>query len=429
MDGITHRFSITYSSSDKSHQDTITAPSNSTVISNLRPRTEYTFTVTTELENGTQSKSVQTAFCTELSPPGNIKIDSVENNTVSLSWGSPDSMDGITHRFSITYSSSDKSHQDTITAPSNSTVISNLRPGRQYTFTVTTELENGTQSKSVQTAFCTELSPPGNIKIDSVENNTVSLSWGSPDSMDGITHRFSITYSSSDKSHQDTITAPSNSTVISNLRPRTEYTFTVTTELENGTQSKSVSTAVCTGPSLQPQRDTHALLQGELSSISAPLRREAHPMPRGDIAPPHPRDHQPSAGILAVTEQIVHFMEVVMVQQKFMMDMMSAPVTAPAVVPVAAAPAIQDPRLRPPPAPVLAPDPEKEWSWTMTRTPSPCRLPSGRRTGPSQQSRHTKQHQDLGVRPWWRRRHCGPERWPQDKGAPVLLVPLGRACV
>ncbi|MGH0170646.1 UNVERIFIED_CONTAM: hypothetical protein FKN15_076474 [Acipenser sinensis] len=181
-----------------------------------------------------------------VSPPGEIKIDSVEIDSVSLSWGSPDNMDGIPHSFHITYSSSDKSHQDSITAPSNSTVISELRPGREYSFTVTTVLENGIHSTPVSTSVCTKPSPPGEIKIDSVGSDSVSLSWGSPAGLDKIPHSFKITYSSSVEDKTFSITAVSNSTVISKLRPEREYSFTVTTVLENGTQSKPVSTSVCT---------------------------------------------------------------------------------------------------------------------------------------------------------------------------------------
>ncbi|XP_058872944.1 mucin-2-like [Acipenser ruthenus] len=246
MYGIPHSFHITYSSSDKSHQDMTTAPSNSTVISKLRPGREYSFTVTTVLKNGTQSTPVSTSVCTKPSPPGEIKIDSVEIDSVSLSWSSPDNMDGIPHTFYITYSSSDKSHQDMTTAPSNSTVISKLRPGREYSFTVTTVLKNGIQSRPVSTAVCTKPSPPGKIKIDSVEIDSVSLSWGRPAGMKEIPHSFKITYSSSAKDNTLSITAPSNSTVISKMRPGREYSFTVTTVLENGTQSTPVSTSVCT---------------------------------------------------------------------------------------------------------------------------------------------------------------------------------------
>ncbi|RXM94369.1 Titin [Acipenser ruthenus] len=181
-----------------------------------------------------------------VSPPGEIKIDSVESDSVSLSWGRPDNMDGIPHSFCFTYSSSDRSHQDSITAPSNSTVISKLRPGREYSFTVTTELENGTQSTPVSTAVCTKPSPPGEIKIDSVGSDSVSLCWATPLGIEGIPHSFKITFCSSDESDQDSITARSNSTVLSKLRPGREYNFTVTTVLENGTQSTPVSTSVCT---------------------------------------------------------------------------------------------------------------------------------------------------------------------------------------
>ncbi|MGH0128745.1 UNVERIFIED_CONTAM: hypothetical protein FKN15_044097 [Acipenser sinensis] len=91
-----------------------------------------------------------------VSPPGEIKIDSVESDSVSLSWGRPDNMDGIPHSFCFTYSSSDRSHQDSITARSNSTVISDLIPGREYSFTVTTDLVNGIQSTPVSTSVCTK---------------------------------------------------------------------------------------------------------------------------------------------------------------------------------------------------------------------------------------------------------------------------------
>ncbi|XP_058872847.1 receptor-type tyrosine-protein phosphatase eta-like [Acipenser ruthenus] len=244
MDGIPHSFKITFSSSVEDNPLSITAPFNSTVISKLRPGREYSFTVTTVLKNGTQSKSVSTSVRTKPSPPGKIKIDSVEIDSVSLSWSSPDNMDGMPHSFYITYSSSDKSHQDSITAPSNSTVISELRPGREYSFTVTTELENGTQSTPVSISVCTKPSPPGKIKIDSVEIDSVSLSWDSPAGLDEIPHSFKITYSSSFEDNTLSITAPSNSTVTSELRPGRRYSFTVTTVLENGTQSTPVSTSV-----------------------------------------------------------------------------------------------------------------------------------------------------------------------------------------
>ncbi|MGH0128409.1 UNVERIFIED_CONTAM: hypothetical protein FKN15_004739 [Acipenser sinensis] len=191
----------------------------------------------------TKSPSTTTASVSLL---GEIKIDSVESDSVSLCWCSPENMDGIPHSFYITYSSSDRSHQDSITARTNSTVISDLIPGREYSFTVTTDLVNGIQSTLVSTSVCTKPSPPGEIKIDSVGSDSVSLSWGSPAGMEEIPHSFKITYSSSVEDNTLSIIARSNSTLISKLRPGREYSFTVTTVLENGTQSTPVSTSVCT---------------------------------------------------------------------------------------------------------------------------------------------------------------------------------------
>ncbi|XP_058872855.1 uncharacterized protein LOC131723245 [Acipenser ruthenus] len=113
-----------------------------------------------------------------------------------------------------------------------------------------TSTGQGIQSMPASRFLCTKL-PPGEIKIGSVGSDTASLSWGSPDNMDGIPHSFKITYSSSDRSHQDSITARTNSTVISKLRPGTEYSLTVNTVLENGTQSMPASASVCTESHLE----------------------------------------------------------------------------------------------------------------------------------------------------------------------------------
>ncbi|XP_041092656.1 interferon-induced very large GTPase 1-like [Polyodon spathula] len=108
----------------------------------------------------------------EPSTPGEIKIDSVGSNSVSLSWGSPASMDEIPHSFKVTSSSFVEDNILSITAPSNSTVMSELRPGREYSFTVTTVLENGTQSTPVSTSACTSLKSPELAQLeDSYEHD------------------------------------------------------------------------------------------------------------------------------------------------------------------------------------------------------------------------------------------------------------------
>ncbi|MGH0132086.1 UNVERIFIED_CONTAM: hypothetical protein FKN15_027707 [Acipenser sinensis] len=72
-------------------------------------------------------------------------------------------MDKIPHSFFISYSSSLSGHNDSITSDSNSTVISNLRPGSEYVFCVTTMHDNGGWSSPVFIFLSTSPSPPGQL--------------------------------------------------------------------------------------------------------------------------------------------------------------------------------------------------------------------------------------------------------------------------
>ncbi|XP_041092857.1 receptor-type tyrosine-protein phosphatase eta-like [Polyodon spathula] len=170
------------------------------------------------------------------------------NDSVSLSWGSPVGMDGLQYSFNITYSSSFWGHNGSTNAPSNSTVISNLRPGSEYVFNITTVQASGGWSKPASLSLYTKPSQPGEIRVDSVGNDSVSLSWGSPVGMDGLQYSFSITYSSSFWGHSGSTNAPSNSTVISNLRPGSEYVFNITTVQASGGWSTPASISLYTKP-------------------------------------------------------------------------------------------------------------------------------------------------------------------------------------
>ncbi|MGH0130500.1 UNVERIFIED_CONTAM: hypothetical protein FKN15_038532 [Acipenser sinensis] len=247
MDEIKHSFAITYSCSFWNLRNSTTASSLSIVISNLRPGSEYVFNVTTVKGSGGQSTPASTTLYTLPPPPGKILIDSVESNSVSLSWGSPFVIDGIPHSFNITYSCSFRGHSGSTSAPSNSTVISNLRLGCEYVFSITT-VNKGGQSTPAVTSVYIKLALHGEIKIDSVGNDSVSLSWGSPAGMDGVQYSFNITYSCSFWGHNGSTSATSNSTVISNLRPGSKYVFNVTIVQADGVFSTPASISLYTNP-------------------------------------------------------------------------------------------------------------------------------------------------------------------------------------
>ncbi|MBN3288051.1 PTPRH phosphatase, partial [Polyodon spathula] len=237
MDAIQYTFNITYSSYLMGFSGTINTASNSTVISNLMPGSQYVFNVTTVQAHGSRSTPVSVSVYTNPSPPGDIRVDSVGTNSVSLSWGKPSGMDGILYTFNITYSSSSTSYQISTSGNSKSIIISNLIPGSKYVFSVTTVQAHGSQSTPVFQSLYTIPSPPGEIRIDSVDTNSVSLSWGEPSGMEKASYSFNVTYFSYILGHQGSTIASSNYTVISNLESGIEYFFNVTTVVGNAASS------------------------------------------------------------------------------------------------------------------------------------------------------------------------------------------------
>ncbi|MGH0143391.1 UNVERIFIED_CONTAM: hypothetical protein FKN15_000258 [Acipenser sinensis] len=249
MDDIPYSFIISFSNS-LDHYNCTTAPSNSTNIFNIKLDCTYTVNVTTVQDNGGQSTPTSMSFyIAKPSPPGEIRIDSVGNDSVSLSWGSPVGMDGVQYSFNITYSCSFWGHSGSTSAPSNSTVISNMRPGSEYVFNIITVQDTGSQSTPASISLYTKPSSPGEIMIVFVASDSVSLCWGYPVGMEDILHSFNITYFSSFWGHQGWTTALSNSITISNLRVGSEYVFNITTVQDNGGQSTPASISLFTKPS------------------------------------------------------------------------------------------------------------------------------------------------------------------------------------
>ncbi|XP_034777844.2 receptor-type tyrosine-protein phosphatase eta-like [Acipenser ruthenus] len=146
-------------------------------------------------------------------------------------------MDGILYSFNITYSSSSISYQVSTSGSIKSIIISNLIPGSKYVFNITTVQAHGSQSTPVLQSLYTIPSPPGEIRFDSVDTNSVSLSWGEPFGMEKASYSFNVTYFSYLLGHQGYTIANSNYTVISNLESGTEYFFNVTTVVGKGASS------------------------------------------------------------------------------------------------------------------------------------------------------------------------------------------------
>ncbi|KAJ8367089.1 hypothetical protein AAFF_G00331270 [Aldrovandia affinis] len=126
----------------------ISTASDSTVLSNLQPGTVYTVSVCTVLENGESEATSQTHYI-EPSGPGRVKATDVRSRSVTLCWERPVSIEGISYMIHIIYSCEGEEPRSEIISPETTTaVLSDLRPGMEYTFNITTVLPNNSCSKA-----------------------------------------------------------------------------------------------------------------------------------------------------------------------------------------------------------------------------------------------------------------------------------------
>lgn len=92
----------------------------------------------------------------------------------------------------------------------------------------------------------TEIPVPQDFDVDSVTTTSASLSWKLCRGMKRIPHSFLISYHSRD-AEPETITTDSHSTVITGLKPDTEYTVSLSTTPQCGGRSKQVTAMFKTG--------------------------------------------------------------------------------------------------------------------------------------------------------------------------------------
>ncbi|KAG7458478.1 hypothetical protein MATL_G00220610 [Megalops atlanticus] len=236
-------FLVSYSSPGTEPQF-ISTESLTVTLSNLQPGTEYTVSVFTELENGNQSEAASKSICTKPSAPGRVRVEEVRSRSVRLCWDTPTEMEGVSYTFSISYRCAGEKPKEVRTGSnSNTTVLSDLRAGVEYSFSVSTVLHNGSRSRASSAKECTR-----KLHISSVDETSVSVSWDRPTDMKGVPHTFRVTWGDS-RGQTDSFTTE-NGTAVPHLRPGTECSISVCTVLQsNGLESDPICTTVQTEPS------------------------------------------------------------------------------------------------------------------------------------------------------------------------------------
>ncbi|XP_042172301.1 fibronectin-like isoform X2 [Oncorhynchus tshawytscha] len=240
LDHTQHHYQISYRcSGTEPHITTTSSPS--ITLCDLKPATEYSVTVCTVLENGKQSQLVLTTFTTVPTAPGQLTVDTT---SAAVSWNQPPGLDQTQHHYQISYRCPGTEPHYTTTS-SHSITLSDLKPATEYSVTVCTVLENGKKSRLVSTTLTTILPAPDQLTVDSVDTTSATVSWSQPPGLDQTQHHYQISYRCPGTEPHITTTS-SHSITLSDLQCGTQYSVTVCTVLENGKQSRLVSTTLTT---------------------------------------------------------------------------------------------------------------------------------------------------------------------------------------
>ncbi|XP_069054256.1 fibronectin-like [Lepisosteus oculatus] len=243
-------FKIKYRDTGGDQSKTISWDTRATDMTGLSPGREYTFTLCTAVGDSVESSGVSVRVCTAPLPPQNLRVISVTSSSVSLSWDRPDTMETDLHKeFKIKYRDTEGDQSKTISWDTRATDMTDLSPGREYTFTLCTAVGDSVESSGVSVRVWTAPLPPENLRVTSVTSSSVSLSWDRPDNMITDLHKeFKIKYRDTGGDDSKPISWDTRATDMTGLSPGREYTFTLCTAVGDSVESSGVSVRVCTAP-------------------------------------------------------------------------------------------------------------------------------------------------------------------------------------
>ena len=157
-------------------------------LTELRPYTNYTVTVSAYNDGGTGPASNNTIQQTEqaepTSSPENITFSSIEARSLTVSWDEvpPSGQNGPITGYLLYYTSTSFSDTINITGGENRAyTLTELRPYTNYTVTVAAYNDVGTgptsDNRTQQTEQAEPTSSPENITFSSVESKSLIVSW------------------------------------------------------------------------------------------------------------------------------------------------------------------------------------------------------------------------------------------------------------
>ncbi|XP_036399313.1 receptor-type tyrosine-protein phosphatase eta [Megalops cyprinoides] len=209
---------------DSSITKTSTTNEPSFAITNLTAGTQYVFSVTAvAVDSVTQGDSVIKSQNTRPEKVGNIKLLYQENSTLGVSWSL---LQGNISFYSVRLIESNFKQDFTYNQTTIGANFTGLYPGRLYNLTVISVF-GSLQNAADTLQFATKPNPP-RLNKTARTNQSISITWDYPFSMDGVTGISYIIYWLN-QTEWNTVSTLQNSTTISSLASGTKYSISVET--------------------------------------------------------------------------------------------------------------------------------------------------------------------------------------------------------
>ncbi|XP_004416632.1 PREDICTED: tenascin-N [Odobenus rosmarus divergens] len=222
VQAVIDKYVVRYTSADGDTKDTaVPREQSSTVLTGLKPGEAYKVYVWAERGNQ-ESKKADTNALTEIDSPKNLVTDRVTEDTATISW---DPVQAVIDKYMVRYTSADGDTREvSVGKEQNSTVLTGLRPGVEYTVQVWAQ-KGARESKKADTKAPTEIDSPQNLVTDRVTEDTATISW---DPVQAVIDKYMVRYTSADGDTREvSVGKEQSSAVLTGLRPGVEYTVQV----------------------------------------------------------------------------------------------------------------------------------------------------------------------------------------------------------
>lgn len=218
----------------------------------LNPGTEYTFSVSATNSEGEGPKSSPSAGITpdvEPDTPGSPTVAWAAPGSVTVSWQAPDNRGSALASYLVTASNS---QQKTVAAGSTTTTFTDLDPDTEVSFTVRATNSTGKSSQDSAPSrslypSATTLAPTGLTLTPGKDGGglrTITVSWDQAQKRGDPADSYLVTVNGA----TSTVTAPTTTYVISNVRDGQGYAVSVKARNHVGDSDSSESQSLTTSP-------------------------------------------------------------------------------------------------------------------------------------------------------------------------------------